>query len=89
MITLKNHRPISRGPAVKLPTNPDRPVKYIRKAINYNEFDDLGHGIKMTGQPTMRTIQKNASIRNSVGSSGSTGTIPRAMGQIDQRFRKP
>ena len=79
-------KPIPRGPSVKLPTNPERPVKYIRKAINYNEFDDVGHGIK-TGHAhgTIRNIQKNASIRNSVGSAGSTGTLPRPMGQIDHR----
>lgn len=84
--SLTARKPISRGPAVKLPTNPERPVKYIRKAINYAEFDDIGHGIKTGGHATMRAIQKNASIRNSVGSAGSTGTLPRVMAQADPRY---
>ena len=51
-------------------------MKYIRKAINYNELDDIGHGLR-TGQPAGIRQAKNASIRNSVGSSGSTGTLTR------------
>ena len=83
--SLTARKPITRGPTVKLPTNPERPVKYIRKQINYSEFDDIGHGIKTGGHQTIRSIQKNASIKNSIGSSGSTGTIPRAMAAVDNR----
>lgn len=76
-------RNVSRQPTIKTPTIPERAVKYIRKAINYNEFDDVGHGLK-TGQPASLRQTKNASIRNSVGSAGSTGTLTRPP-QLDQR----
>ncbi|CBY22174.1 unnamed protein product [Oikopleura dioica] len=74
--SLTYRRNISRMEPIKYPANPERAVKYIRKAINYNELDDIGHGLR-TGQPAGIRQAKNASIRNSVGSSGSTGTLTR------------
>ena len=69
----------------KYPANPERAVKYIRKAINYNELDDVGHGLR-TGQPVGIKRAQNASIRNSVGSSGSTGTLARPAHQSHEQM---
>lgn len=29
------------------PANPERPVRYIRKPIDYSVSDDIGHGVKV------------------------------------------
>ena len=59
--------------------NPERPVKYVRKQINYAELDDIGHGIKI-GSATMRQ-PKSASIN-----SRNSSTISRSQSQIDERL---
>ena len=56
----------------------ERPVKYVRKQINYDDLDNIGHGIKV-GSSSMRT-SKNASIN-----SRNTSTISRSQSQIDER----
>ncbi|XP_051998961.1 abl interactor 2a isoform X7 [Xyrauchen texanus] len=30
------------------PANPERPVRYIRKSIDYSVMDDIGHGVKVS-----------------------------------------
>ena len=29
------------------PANPERPMKYVRKPIDYSVLDDIGHGVKL------------------------------------------
>lgn len=38
--TLRTHKIIA-------PPNMERPVRYIRKPIDYNVLDDVGHGVKV------------------------------------------
>lgn len=38
--TLRTHKIIA-------PPNMERPVRYIRKPIDYNMLDDVGHGVKV------------------------------------------
>ena len=89
---LTARKPISKAPTIitpvnpgsffsvfsKLKKNPERPVKYVRKQINYDDLDNIGHGIKV-GSSSMRT-SKNASIN-----SRNTSTISRSQSQIDER----
>ncbi|TRY83702.1 hypothetical protein DNTS_034394, partial [Danionella cerebrum] len=32
------------------PANPERPVRYIRKPVDYSVLDDVGHGVKVNSQ---------------------------------------
>lgn len=44
MTTNKN---TTRSHKIVAPANPERPVRFIRKAIDYNVLDDIGHGVKV------------------------------------------
>lgn len=44
MTTNKN---TSRSHKIVAPANQERPVRYIRKPIDYNVLDDIGHGVKV------------------------------------------
>ncbi len=37
----------SRTHKIIAPANPERPVRYIRKPIDYSSLDDIGHGVKV------------------------------------------
>ncbi|XP_067299628.1 abl interactor 2a isoform X8 [Pseudorasbora parva] len=43
LTTNKNN---SRTHKIIAPANPERPVRYIRKPIDYSALDDIGHGVK-------------------------------------------
>ena len=42
-------RPLGvKNPGIIFPAEPERPVKYVRKPIDYSVLDDVGHGVKVT-----------------------------------------
>jgi len=43
------------------PANPERPIKYVRKPIDYACLDDIGHGVKLPQQTPPRQIHKRPS----------------------------
>ncbi|XP_052456588.1 abl interactor 2 isoform X8 [Carassius gibelio] len=43
---LTTNKNTSRTHKIIAPANPERPVRYIRKPIDYSQLDDLGHGVK-------------------------------------------
>ncbi|XP_016127021.1 abl interactor 2-like isoform X9 [Sinocyclocheilus grahami] len=43
---LTTNKNTSRTHKIIAPANPERPVRYIRKPIDYSLLDDLGHGVK-------------------------------------------
>lgn len=47
---LTTNKVINRAYQIIAPSNPDRPVKYVRKPMDYNELDDIGHGVKLSTQ---------------------------------------
>ncbi|KAM8789694.1 abl interactor 2 isoform 25-T25 [Rhynchonycteris naso] len=76
--TLRTHKIIA-------PTNLERPVRYIRKPIDYTILDDIGHGVKVSTQnmkmgglprttpPTQKPPSPPLSGKGTLGSSGSSG----------------
>ncbi|XP_030641819.1 abl interactor 2a isoform X6 [Chanos chanos] len=44
---LTTNKNTSRTHKIIAPANPERPVRYIRKPIDYNILDDIGHGVKV------------------------------------------
>ncbi|KAF7267756.1 tyrosine kinase Abl isoform X2 [Rhynchophorus ferrugineus] len=52
------------------PANPEKPIKYMRKAIDYTIFDEIGHGVRSGGTP--RQKQRGSSS----GSIHSVNSIP-------------
>ncbi|TSK92877.1 Abl interactor 2 [Bagarius yarrelli] len=47
---LTTNKNTSRTHKIIAPANPERPVRYIRKPIDYNLLDDIGHGVKVGNQ---------------------------------------
>ncbi|XP_058642845.1 abl interactor 2a isoform X10 [Onychostoma macrolepis] len=43
---LTTNKNTSRTHKIIAPANPERPVRYIRKPIDYSSLDDIGHGVK-------------------------------------------
>uniref|UniRef100_A0A8C9WLS3 Abl interactor 2 n=1 Tax=Scleropages formosus TaxID=113540 RepID=A0A8C9WLS3_SCLFO len=44
---LTTNKNTSRTHKIIAPANPERPVRYIRKPIDYSMLDDIGHGVKV------------------------------------------
>ncbi|XP_051562379.1 abl interactor 2b isoform X15 [Myxocyprinus asiaticus] len=47
---LTTNKNTSRTHKIIAPANPERPVRYIRKPIDYSMLDDVGHGVKVNAQ---------------------------------------
>ncbi|KAM9486363.1 abl interactor 2a isoform 4-T4 [Clarias gariepinus] len=47
---LTTNKNTARTHKIIAPANPERPVRYIRKPIDYNVLDDIGHGVKVGSQ---------------------------------------
>ncbi|XP_054870982.1 abl interactor 2-like isoform X4 [Amphiprion ocellaris] len=57
---LTTNKNTTRSHKIVAPANPERPVRYIRKPIDYSVLDDIGHGVKwllrfkVNGQQNMK-----------------------------------
>ncbi|XP_078454185.1 abl interactor 1-like isoform X4 [Lampetra planeri] len=52
---LTTNKNTSRTHKILAPVNPERPVRYVRKPVDYSALDDVGHGVKQGGNPNGRT----------------------------------
>uniref|UniRef100_A0AAY4C192 Abl-interactor 2b n=1 Tax=Denticeps clupeoides TaxID=299321 RepID=A0AAY4C192_9TELE len=71
---LTTNKNTSRTHKIIAPANPERPVRYIRKPIDYGVLDDVGHGVK----PDLPCVDVclmcvSVHVRVCVFSSGSSG----------------
>lgn len=55
------------------PLNPEKPIKYVRKPIDYNILDEIGHGIQ-TGQQRQQKLR--GSSQGSIQSLSNTSVGP-------------
>lgn len=58
------------------PANPEKPIKYVRRSIDYAVLDDIGHGVRNGGTP--RSKQRGGS-QGSVQSLGGASTASALM----------
>ncbi|XP_040844055.1 abl interactor 1 isoform X17 [Ochotona curzoniae] len=82
---LTTNKNTSRTHKIIAPANMERPVRYIRKPIDYTVLDDVGHGVKVsssnlktgtlsrTNPPTQKPPSPPMSGRGTLGSPGSSG----------------
>nr|XP_055068123.1 abl interactor 2b isoform X27 [Misgurnus anguillicaudatus] len=82
---LTTNKNTSRTHKIIAPANPERPVRYIRKPIDYSMLDDVGHGVKVNAQnmkagttprtaaPTQKPPSPPGPGKGTLGSSGSSG----------------
>ncbi|XP_062853819.1 abl interactor 2b isoform X4 [Trichomycterus rosablanca] len=85
---LTTNKNTSRTHKIIAPANPERPVRYIRKPIDYSLLDDLGHGVKVnaqnmktgttprTGAPTQKPPSPPGPGKGTLGSGSSGGSHP-------------
>lgn len=52
---LTTNKNTSRTHKIIAPANMERPVRYIRKPIDYTVLDDVGHGVKVRIRECLRT----------------------------------
>ncbi|XP_068575940.1 abl interactor 2-like isoform X6 [Cebidichthys violaceus] len=64
---LTTNKNTSRTHKIIAPANPERPVRYIRKPIDYSMLDDMGHGVKASAQ----------NMKAGGGGGGGGGALPR------------
>jgi len=63
---------LTRQYKIIAPANPERPIKYVRKPIDYSCLDDIGHGVKSTQQPR-QPMAKRPSVSGGGGGGGHYG----------------
>ena len=56
---------------ILVPANPERPVKYIRKPIDFSVLDDIGHGVK-TNSNTPRS-KRGSIVQGQMNGSATIG----------------
>ncbi|XP_064183560.1 abl interactor 2-like isoform X23 [Anguilla rostrata] len=83
---LTTNKNTSRTHKIIAPANPERPVRYIRKPVDYNVLDDIGHGVKVSAQnmkmgglprttpPTQKPPSPPVSGKGTIGSGSSGGS---------------
>ncbi|XP_023565773.1 abl interactor 2 isoform X5 [Octodon degus] len=85
---LTTNKNTSRTHKIIAPTNLERPVRYIRKPIDYTILDDIGHGVKVSTQnmkmgglprttpPSQKPPSPPVSGKGTLGSGSSGGSHP-------------
>uniref|UniRef100_A0A4W6EQ78 Abl interactor 2 n=1 Tax=Lates calcarifer TaxID=8187 RepID=A0A4W6EQ78_LATCA len=69
---LTTNKNTSRSHKIVAPANPERPVRYIRKPIDYSVLDDIGHGVKVVIM--METMIMSFNYGSSGGSHPSSSS---------------
>nr|XP_036865135.1 abl interactor 2 isoform X28 [Manis javanica] len=85
---LTTNKNTSRTHKIIAPANLERPVRYIRKPIDYTILDDIGHGVKVSTQnmkmgglprttpPSQKPPSPPMSGKGTLGSGSSGGSHP-------------
>ncbi|XP_078800061.1 abl interactor 2b isoform X12 [Oryzias latipes] len=87
---LTTNKNTSRTHKIIAPANPERPVRYIRKPVDYSLLDDMGHGVKANAQnmktgggalprtnpPTQKPPSPPMTGKGTIGSGSSGGSHP-------------
>ncbi|XP_041834596.1 abl interactor 2b isoform X7 [Melanotaenia boesemani] len=87
---LTTNKNTSRTHKIIAPANPERPVRYIRKPVDYSLLDDMGHGVKASAQnmkagggalprtnpPTQKPPSPPMTGKGTLGSGSSGGSHP-------------
>uniref|UniRef100_A0A672JAC2 Abl interactor 2 n=1 Tax=Salarias fasciatus TaxID=181472 RepID=A0A672JAC2_SALFA len=72
---LTTNKNTCRSHKIMAPPNPERPVRYVRKPIDYSVLDDIGHGVKVRKRraaPSVRRPRSEAVGPLVHGSSGGS-----------------
>jgi hypothetical protein len=82
----------SRQYKIVAPSNPEKPIKYVRKPIDYSLLDEIGHGVHLGQKQVKRASNQSVNINASIPppttkpptppnmAIGSTGTMRSSTG---------
>lgn len=59
---LTTNKTTSRQYKILAPANTEKPIKYVRKAIDFGCLDDVGHGIRSSSSSTPRSRRSASSV---------------------------
>ena len=63
---LTTNKCINSQHKILVPANPERPIKYVRKAIDYSILDDIGHGVKIAPQQNLPRTKRLGSASSGI-----------------------
>lgn len=70
----------SRQYKIVAPLNPEKPIKYVRKGIDYGQLDEIGHGVASNaGGVGLRQKSGRVSSQGSIPSMGTAPSNPNSM----------
>lgn len=72
---LTTNKNTTRQHKILAPANPERPIKYIRKPVDYTVLDEIGHGVKTTSN-TPRSKRTLAPVHQTQINGSSAGPAP-------------
>ncbi|XP_050431881.1 abl interactor 2 [Adelges cooleyi] len=78
------------------PANPEKPIKYVRKPIDFTALDDIGHGIRSTPRQTRQPVANSSSASTNMSTVGPAPTnkpptppaVIRATGTLSKSSRE-
>ncbi|RWS29386.1 Abl interactor 1-like protein [Leptotrombidium deliense] len=74
---LTTNKAVARQHKILVPANPERPIKYIRKPIDYSVLDDIGHGVKITtNTPRSKRISSQSSMNGNSTYAANSAPAP-------------
>ncbi|XP_076064335.1 abl interactor 2-like isoform X2 [Oratosquilla oratoria] len=59
---LTTNKTTARQYKILAPANTEKPIKYVRKPIDYTVLDDIGHGVRCTSSSTPRSRRSGSSV---------------------------
>ena len=70
---LTTNKAVNRQYKIIAPATPERPIKYVRKPIDYADLDDVGHGVRVVPQKQHLHIQQQPPQPQQLQRASSSG----------------
>lgn len=83
---LTTNKNTSRTHKIIAPANMERPVRYIRKPIDYTVLDDVGHGVKVNKLTSFKTYLLLPTLQRSLWILGRMAFFPYIWVRVYARF---
>ncbi|CRK94970.1 CLUMA_CG008458, isoform A [Clunio marinus] len=64
------------------PSNPEKPIKYVRKPIDYSLLDEVGHGMTLGSKQQSKRISSQVSIQSTVPPPTTKPPTPPQTGSV-------
>ncbi|CAI6371533.1 unnamed protein product [Macrosiphum euphorbiae] len=93
---LTTNKTTNRQHKIIAPANPEKPIKYVRKPIDFTALDDIGHGVRKTSCMVCQPISNSSSASTNMSFVGPAPTIKpptppaviRATGSLSKGYRE-